>query len=152
MTTVRDATLDDAAVLVELRVIMLEGVGRPPAHLDWVPDAVADLRHQLEAGSMIGAVAEVDGQVVSGGLARVWHQLPGVDDDGSRGYLFSVATRPEARRRGLARAVVSRLVETLDDRGVARIDLTASAEGLGLYRSLGFVASEDPLLRRRRPR
>jgi hypothetical protein len=48
--------------------------------------------------------------------------------------------------------VVGRLVDTLDERGVARIDLTASADGIDLYRSLGFQASEDPLLRRRRRR
>jgi ribosomal protein S18 acetylase RimI-like enzyme len=150
VTTVRHATPDDAAALIDLRVIMLEGVGRPPAHLDWVPAAVDALRAQLVEGSMIAVVAEVDGDVVSGGVARIWQQLPGVDDDGSRGYIFSVATRPAFRRRGLGRAVVGRLVDTLDERGVARIDLTASADGIDLYRSLGFQASEDPLLRRRR--
>ena len=152
MTAVREATPDDAEALIELRVIMLEGVGRPPAHLDWVPAAVAGLQAQLAQGSMIAVVAEADGVVVSGGIARFWQQLPGVDDDGSRGHVFSVATRPAFRRRGLGRAVVRRLVDTLDARGVARVDLTASAEGIELYRSLGFVPSEDPLLRRRRPR
>ena len=152
MTTVRDATPDDAAALAELRVVMLQGVGRPPAHLDWLPAAAVELRAQLAAGSMLGAVAEVDGRVVSGGMARLWRMPPGVDDDGSRGYVFGVATRPEHRRSGLGRAVVTHLLDELDARGIARIELTASPDGIDLYRSLGFEPSHDPLLRRyRRP-
>jgi ribosomal protein S18 acetylase RimI-like enzyme len=150
MTTVRDATPDDAVVLAQLRVVMLEGVGRPPAHVDWLPSAAAELRAQLAAGSMLGAVAEADGRIASGGMARLWRMPPGVDDDGSRAYVFGVATRPEFRRRGLGRAVVTHLVDVLDARGISRIELTASPGGIDLYRSLGFEAAHDPLLRRYR--
>ena len=125
MTTVRDATPDDAAALVELQA-------------------------QLAAGSMLGAVAEVDGRIASGGMARLWRMPPGVDDDGSRGYVFGVATRPDLRRRGLGRAVVTHLLDVLDARGIDRIELTASRDGRDLYRSLGFEPSHDPLLPRYR--
>jgi len=147
-TTVRDAGPDDASALVRIRVVMLEGIGKPVDDLSWVPVAEVALRGQLESGEMIGELAEVDGTVAAGALARVWRQLPGPDDDGSRAWIFSVATEVEYRRQGLARAVVTRLVDRLDALEVARIDLTASDEGEGLYRSLGFEHSPAPLLRR----
>ncbi|MFN8167468.1 MAG: GNAT family N-acetyltransferase [Candidatus Nanopelagicales bacterium] len=147
-TTVRDATPEDAEALVRIRIVMLQSIGKPLGDLAWVPDAVAELRRQLSSGEMVGALATVDGEAASGALARVWRQLPGDGDDGSRAWIFSVATEEEHRRRGLARAVVTHLVDRLDQRGTARIDLTASEEGEGLYVSLGFAHSPAPLLRR----
>lgn len=148
-TTVRDATPDDAAALVRIREVMLATFVEEPTDT-WQADATEELRRQLEAGTMIGALAEVDGVVASGALARVWRQLPGPGDDGSRGWIFSVATEEPLRRRGYARAVVTHLVERLDALGTARIDLTASEDGEPLYVSLGFSRAESPLLRRRR--
>ena len=43
------------------------------------------------------------------------------------------------RRRGLARAVLSRLLEEAGHRRVARVELHATPDGVGLYTSLGFV-------------
>lgn len=147
-TTVRDATPDDASALIRIRVVMLESIGKPVDDLSWVPAAEAELRRQMELGEMIGALAVVEGAVAAGALARVWRQLPGPGDDGSRAWIFSVATEIEHRRQGLGRAVVTHLVDRIDALGVARIDLTASDEGEGLYRSLGFEHSPAPLLRR----
>lgn len=148
-TTVRDATPDDAAALIRIREVMLDSFAGD-AGAGWQQDAVRELHDQLEQGSMIGALVEVDGRVACGALARVWRQLPGPGDDGSRAWIFSVATEVGYRRRGLARAVVTHLVERLDSAGTARIDLTASEGGEPLYLSLGFARSEAPLLRRRR--
>ena len=149
-TTVRDATPDDARALVRIREVMILSTWVEEPSTTWQEPATEDLRRQLESGSMIGVLAEVDGEVASGALARVWQQLPGPDDDGSRAWIFSVATEEHLRRRGLARAVVTRMVERIDALGTARIDLTASTEGAPLYESLGFSLAEAPLMRRRR--
>ncbi len=148
-TTVRDATPDDAAALVRIREVMILSTWVEPPSSTWQDAATEELRRQLESGSMIGAVAQVDDVVASGGIARVWQQLPGPDDNGSRAWIFSVATEEAFRRRGLARAVVTHLVERIDALGVARIDLTASDDGMPLYESLGFSLAESPLMRRR---
>jgi len=148
-TTVRDATPDDARPLVRIREVMILSTWVEQPSSTWQEPATEELRRQLESGSMIGVLAEVDDEVASGALARVWQQLPGPDDDGSRAWIFSVATEEPMRRRGLARAVVSRMVERIDALGVARIDLTASPEGGPLYESLGFAVAETPLMRRR---
>jgi GNAT superfamily N-acetyltransferase len=150
-TTVRDAVPDDAAALIRIREVMLTSFLDDLGDGSWRGEAAEVLREQLETGAMIGVLAEVDGAVVSGALARVWRQIPGPDDDGRRAWIFSVATEEPFRRQGLARQVVERVVERLDAAGLPRIDLTASAEGMDLYLSLGFAPSDAPLLRRRRP-
>jgi ribosomal protein S18 acetylase RimI-like enzyme len=150
-TTVRDATPDDAAALIRIREVMLASFLDDLGDGAWKAEATDVLREQLASGGFLGVVAVVDGTVASGALARVWRQLPGPDDDGRRAWIFSVATEEAYRRRGLARGVVTHLVDRLDAMGLPRVDLTASEDGIGLYLSLGFAPSDAPLLRRRRP-
>jgi ribosomal protein S18 acetylase RimI-like enzyme len=149
--TARDATEGDAAALVRIRLVMLDAMA-PVTDRSWMPAAERELAAQLRSGAMLGAVSEVEGFVVAGALARVWRQLPGPGaDDGSRGWVFNVATEAAHRSRGHGRAVVEHLVARLDAAGVHRVDLTASADGIGMYRSLGFAPAPVPLLRRVRP-
>jgi ribosomal protein S18 acetylase RimI-like enzyme len=63
------------------------------------------------------------------------------------GHVFSVATDPDARRRGYARACMETLLDWFRERGVAQVDLNASAEAEPLYASLGFVRKPDPSMR-----
>jgi ribosomal-protein-alanine N-acetyltransferase len=63
--------------------------------------------------------------------------------------VVQVSTAPDARRRGLARALLERLVQTATAAQVESLWLEVRHDNqaaLGLYRSLGFVTS------RRRPR
>uniref|UniRef100_A0AAU2W147 GNAT family N-acetyltransferase n=1 Tax=Streptomyces sp. NBC_00008 TaxID=2903610 RepID=A0AAU2W147_9ACTN len=60
--------------------------------------------------------------------------------------VHALATRPEFRRRGLAREVLSALLDRLQADGVTLFELHASEEAAPLYRDLGFTA--DPALMR----
>ncbi|KIE25376.1 acetyltransferase [Streptomyces sp. MUSC 125] len=66
---------------------------------------------------------------------------------GRVGHVFSVATDPDARRRGYARACMRELLEWFRARGARQVDLNASAEAEPLYASLGFVRKPDPSMR-----
>jgi ribosomal protein S18 acetylase RimI-like enzyme len=58
------------------------------------------------------------------------------------GGLYAVATRPEARRRGLSRAAVDAVVHVGIDRGVTALWLQVLADNdaaRALYASLGFA-------------
>lgn len=60
---------------------------------------------------------------------------------GDWGGLYAVATRPEARRRGLARSLAGALVVAASERGVRRLWLQVLADNAPahrLYASLGF--------------
>jgi GNAT superfamily N-acetyltransferase len=64
------------------------------------------------------------------------------------GHVSSVATRPEARRRGHARAVVGLLLTWFDEHGVPQQDLSSSREAEELYLALGFDDHPQRYLRR----
>lgn len=128
---------------------MLRDIGKDVGDLSWVGPAETTLAAQLADGSVLGAVASVDGAVVSGALARTYPSLPGPDGDGSRAWMFSVATFEQHRRRGHARAVIQHLLDRLDSLRVTRVDLTASRDGDQLYRSFGFADAGYPMLSRR---
>jgi GNAT superfamily N-acetyltransferase len=64
-----------------------------------------------------------------------------------------VETRPEARRRGLASALVHHAGQAAFERGVRRLVIVADPEyhAIGIYGSLGFVAAEQQVQLIRRP-
>jgi GNAT superfamily N-acetyltransferase len=87
----------------------------------------------------ISWIAELDGRpVASAGLLWFEHPPGPANPGGLEAYILNVYTRPEARRMGLARALVERLVQVSTDRGVRRIWLRTSDEGRPLYESMGF--------------
>ena len=51
--------------------------------------------------------------------------------------------RPAHRRRGLARATLSRVVDLGEQLGLDRLELLSSEAARGLYEALGFVRSGD---------
>ena len=103
-----------------------------PAAAAEVPSAgMAGLREQLQAGRMVLAAAYHGG----GPLAIGSHQPVGAVTE-----ITGVATLPAARRRGLAAAVTSVLVQDAIDRGVDVVFLSAEDEDVArIYRRLGFA-------------
>lgn len=57
---------------------------------------------------------------------------------GRTGVLFNVYTRPEHRRKGLAREVMRELLDDARARELDVVELHATDDGYPLYRSLGF--------------
>ena len=58
---------------------------------------------------------------------------------GRTGILFNVYTRPEYRRRGLAKRVMQAVVDGARELNLDVIELNATDEGYPLYRSIGFA-------------
>lgn len=75
-------------------------------------------------------VAEEEGSLV--GFAT-WLDTGGVFE------LEDLFVDPGWRRRGIAAALVSRIVQVLRARGVQRLEVTANPHAMGFYRSAGFV-------------
>jgi ribosomal protein S18 acetylase RimI-like enzyme len=78
----------------------------------------------------------------------------GIVADGSGLARFqSVETRPDARRRGLASALVHKAGHLALGRGARRLVIVADPEyhAIGIYRSLGFREAETQVQLTRRP-
>jgi GNAT superfamily N-acetyltransferase len=143
---IRSANAADHAVLLEFRFAMLEVIARTVGHepeSDGVP--IADLAaNERWLGEHLGRdllawIADVDGRpAATASLMWFRHPPSRADPCGLEAYVLNVYTRPEARRMGLARALMERLVEEARAAGTRRIWLRTSPEGLRLYESLGF--------------
>ena len=140
--TVRAAGPADAEELVRLRAVMFDAMGYDATLGDWQRPAVATFRRELAGPGLIATVIDAPtGGLASCAAAFVRPDMPRPGDVAEvMGHVHNVCTDPAWRRRGLARLVVTALVEQLDVLGVTKSDLHASKEGLSLYESLGYRA------------
>jgi GNAT superfamily N-acetyltransferase len=93
-----------------------------PEHLVLEPEGLAEGRTH---------VAEADGSVV--GFAT-W-----AENEGGRMELEDLFVDPKWMRRGIATALVNRICDELRSRGTVTLEVTASPDALGFYRSVGFI-------------
>ncbi|MBC9712599.1 N-acetyltransferase [Streptomyces sp. TRM66268-LWL] len=149
----RLATPDDAPELVRLRKVMLdEYLGAQP-DTDWIPVSEATLRAKLlgEESRLAATVVErpdEPGRLAACAVGTIEYRLGGPENPlGLSGYVFSVATDLDMRRRGYSRACMQELIAWFGRRGVRKVDLRASVAGEPLYAALGFERTPDPAMR-----
>ncbi|MGW1747970.1 GNAT family N-acetyltransferase [Streptomyces sp. NPDC002092] len=152
MTLVRRAVPEDAREVLRLRQVMIDALpGSDPA-TDWHAQSLPGLRERLGETEGNFAAFVVDHPERPGALAALvagtvdYRIGKAGDPHGAVGYVFSVATDPDARRRGYARACMDTLLDWFRECGAARVHLTASPDAEPLYASLGFKPKPDPLL------
>ncbi len=155
---VRRAVADDSAELTRLREHLFAGLdGVHPEPGQWQQDAIAVLRKRLderdgEMAAFVVDVPESTGRLASCAIGVIDTRLPSPHNArGEAGYVMSVATDPEYRRRGYSRGCVRALLDWFGERGITQIMLNASAQGEPLYTQLGFAFSGDPQMRLRLP-
>ncbi|MGP4013568.1 GNAT family N-acetyltransferase [Streptomyces sp. 4N124] len=153
MSLVRRATAEDAEEVLRLRQVMIDSVFSAGAGTDWHAESLPTLRDRLADadGDFVAFVVdhpERPGALAALAVGTVEYRIgkPG-NPHGRVGYVFSVATDPDARRRGYSRACMAELLEWLRERGVGQVDLTASEDAEPLYASLGFARTKDPFMR-----
>jgi ribosomal protein S18 acetylase RimI-like enzyme len=127
---IRPASAADQATLVEFRLAMFADMAaRRPRAEAVSPTDPAAVREANErwldehfGRDFISWIAELDGRpVASAGLLWFAHPPGPVNPGGREAYILNVYTRPEARRMGLAGALMERLVEEARAAGVRRI-------------------------------
>lgn len=155
MDLVRRAVPGDAGEVLRLRQVMLDAMARRPGSADWQAESLPVLRGRLAEPDGGFAAFVVDHPERPGALAALvagtleYRIGRAGNPHGLIGYVFSVATDPDARRRGYARACMAELLEWFRERGAGHVMLTASADAEPLYASLGFTRDTDPSMRLR---
>ncbi|MEU8472691.1 GNAT family N-acetyltransferase [Streptomyces sp. NPDC029006] len=143
---VRAATPADAEAIIRMRS---QYVLSAPMTEEWIRRCTDELAPRLAPeGDARGFVVNAsDGVMAACALGLIHPVLPARSyPRGLAARVHLVATRPGARRRGHARAVVSALLDHLADEDVTLFELHTSAEAAPLYREFGF--SGDPALMR----
>ena len=142
-----DAEPSDADAIADAWYAMMEQAGLlreriPPR---WREGFIAHLLDGMQDGSQYWLVARDHGSVVATGGAIVrrneWSITP------PRAVIVGMYVRPSHRRRGIARAILTRLLQRCREQGFTEVRLQATAQGRPLYASVGFVPSDEMVLR-----
>jgi GNAT superfamily N-acetyltransferase len=153
MSLVRRATVEDAEEVLRLRQVMIDSVFAADPSTEWHAQSLPTVRARLADPDGDFAAFVIDHPERPGALAALvagtieYRIGRAGNPHGSVGYVFSVATDPDSRRRGHARACMEALLDWFREKGAAHVDLNASAEAEPLYASLGFVRKPDPSMR-----
>lgn len=143
---VRPATVDDIPILVSYRRSMFESMGiADETALSAMCEVMSRYLHQaLPGGEYRGWVAEAGGVVIaSGGL--VIQRLPPSprNMDGRHGYIMNIYTEPAWRRKGVATAILTTILDYLRSLGVPVATLHATQDGRPVYERFGFEQTNE---------
>lgn len=148
--TVRRATPDDAALLAEHRARVWREVGgwdeaamaaQVPVWTAWFHEALAD-------GTYVSFVAEENAEPLASGSLLVHAAIPRPGSPSDReGRVQSVYVVPDARRRGIARALMARIADYARGAALIGLKLHPSDDARPLYASLGFEQLDEMGLR-----
>lgn len=152
---IRQATPADAAIIATHRVGMFRDMGRltPEATALLLATSTAWLGAALETGEYVGWLAvSPDGRVLAGAGVQRRQTLPFAHTkpdgtvriaSGRVAVVVNVYTEPPERRRGLARALMERVLAWAREVELDDLVLHAAPDGLHLYESLGFAATNE---------
>ena len=158
---VRRATVADTDVIARQRVAMWVDMGvADPGIVPELHRACADaLAPILRSGEYVGwlaATIDAPESIVAGAGVHFRPVLPlpvrRADgsvfvDPGRHPTVVNVYTEPAFRRRGLARQLMTRVLDWAEAEGIGMLHLHATPAGRGLYESLGFGPTGDMRLK-----
>lgn len=137
--TCRKLTPDDLERFIPLRIAQLREEGATE-DLDLRPALTDYYRRHMADGTFVSWLA-MDGDRIIGTSGMSFVEKPPYFScpTGRIGLLSSMYTDPAYRRRGIARALLKRVVEEARAYGCGAVQITASDMGVRLYSDFGFV-------------
>ncbi len=149
--SIRQATVADIPHIVHQREAMFREMGIPAAFDGMAPAMELWLRHAIPSTTYQGWLAvAAGGEVAAGGGLIVIPWPPGpISLDPRCGFIFNVYTQPEHRKQGLARRLMDAIHEWCRAEGIERVVLNASTFGKPLYDAMGYVVTNEPMMRTR---
>lgn len=139
----RSAGPDQIDELVRTRVEVLRAANRLDDGVD-LSEVERESRlyyeRALSDGTHVAYLACDGDRFVGAGGVSFYRVMPTVHNvTGKRAYIMNMYVRPEYRRRGIATAILRRLVDAARMWGAGQITLEATEAGRPLYARFGFV-------------
>ena len=141
------ATPDDMEQLISSRLEMLKVVNDLDFSYEYSDEIIKSSIDYFQNGDHTTILA-MDGKRVIGCATMCYiYIMPTFSHPtGKRAHLMNVYTMKEWQRHGIAKKMVSMLIEEAWKRGVTEISLDATEEGRPLYQKLGFVDSTEGMV------
>ena len=148
--TIRPAVAQDAPALAELRSALFAELGQhksPQLQGQFASLTAASFSAGLERGYCFAWLAEVERQRPIGSAAiLLFPRLPTPASLAQlEGYLLSVYTVPDWRRRGVAASLVAAAVEKARALGLGRVRLHTTLAGQPVYAAAGFHVRDNEM-------
>jgi len=143
MYTIRKAELNDIPALIDFREKMFALVWTGGGSLEEMSTfSHAYFREKMAAGELHAWIAETDsGQPVACSALSYYFLTPKPSNlEGKYGYISSMFTEEDHRRKGLARKLLRAAIDFGKASGLRYVKLHASDYGIPLYESEGFEA------------
>ena len=139
MITYRKLTEKELETFIGMRIRQLREEGATE-DIDLVP-ALRDYYHRHMADGTFVSWLAMDGERIVGTSGMSFVEKPPYFGcpSGKIGLLSSMFTEPEYRRRGIAKELLSRVVDESKAYGCGTVQITASDMGVHLYTDFGFV-------------
>ena len=143
MLTYRKLEKKDIDEFIRLRINQLREEGATE-DIDLKPALLDYYNRHLSDGTFISFLA-VDGDKIVGTSGMSFVEKPPYFScpTGKIGLLSSMYTDKDYRRQGIAKKLLSLVVEAARDYGCGSVQITASDMGVLLYTDFGFVKNEN---------
>lgn len=137
--TYRRLTEEDLAVFIEMRITQLREEGAKD-DVDLRPALNDYYRRHLHDGTFVSWLA-LDGEKIVGTSGMSFVEKPPYFGcpSGKIGLISSMYTDPSYRRRGIAKDLLTKVMDDARQYGCGAIQITASDMGVKLYTACGFV-------------
>ena len=145
----KKATIKDIEILTKSRVQVLIAANKLPenTNMENVKEKSYEYyREALKDGSHT-AYLVFDGEILVGtGGVSYYRVMPTYHNQGGRkAYIMNMYTKPEYRRKGIAKKTLDLLVKEAKSRGIQDILLEATDMGRLLYKKYGFVKMDNEM-------
>jgi len=141
----RKASIEDIEKLVELRKKQLidEGI-KPDVDID--RELSIFFKSKLTDGTLIQWLVEDNEEIIACG-AVIFYDFPPsyTNKTGKKAYISNMYTTDSYRGQGIAKKLLTKLVEEVKISGVSKIWLGASKMGKPVYKKFGFIETNDYL-------
>jgi len=139
MITYEKLTPDRVDQFIKIRINQLREEGATQ-DIDLVPALQDYYKRHMADGTFVSWLAIDDGEIVgTSGMSFVEKPPYFSCPSGRLGLLSSMYTDPGHRRMGIAKELLSRVVEEARNYGCGCVQITASDMGVLLYTDFGFV-------------
>ena len=128
---------------IEMRIDQLREEGAKE-EIDLAPALKQYYMRHMADGTFVSWLA-FDGNKIIGTSGMAFVEKPPYFGcpSGKIGLLSSMLTNPDYRRKGIAKELLSRVVNEAREYGCGTIQITASDMGVKLYTDFGFVHNEN---------
>lgn len=134
----------DIEDLMSVRLEMLKIVNNLDAQYEFDEKLVKCSREYFLNGDQTTVLAKDGDRVVGCASVSYITIMPTFSHPtGKRAHLMNVYTNKDYRRQGLARKMVSMLLEEAKSKGCTEMSLDATEDGFPLYKSLGFNVNAE---------